>query len=538
MRLVGGAILALALASGIASAAESPPAPASSPAVFPTLTLQSTVVARGDILEIVRSEALPGTPVVDLCPDLADVCSGAVPVDMAQIGKDRIVLQIGPNVPPGRYRVRVRFGQNNEFAGPILTIRQPVVETAVDARVTAEGGRRSFSMGLIGSGFSRGDHAVDNILVFKNRPPIVPCLTPSTAANAAPCVRVQSSDDGRYLSYTGIPESYAGTDRVAVRIGGSGEPERFVMVTLPLPPFYMQAVTMVAVTLIAGGVFIGGLILALYCVWKLRKGLDITQRPNLFEILLLDPKTLTYSLANFQLVAWSATFLVAYSYLFVGRVFWQNGTDLIDLPGDFATMLGATAGTSVVSTITGTKGSKGSGEVHPALSDLVSNGGVFAPERFQFLVWTIVGIAGYLMLTFRQSLDSVTSLPNVSQGFLAITGVSSLAYLGGKLARAPGPIIATVTRQANRGDEVVFRITGEQLSIESAASYDVKNSANAATPAAIRATPTPALSVITPSTTPGYATVLELTLPAGFPLPGEITITNPDKQKSVAVLAA
>src|SRR6185503_20813765 len=96
------------------------------------------------------------------------------------------------------------------------------------------------------------------------------------------------------------------------------------------------------------------LVLGLWLVGRsisdLREVLKLTPRPNLLQVLLLDPKTQTYSLANFQLIAWSAAFLLAYSYLFVGRVFWQNGTEMIDLPGDFAAMLGAAAGTSVAAT--------------------------------------------------------------------------------------------------------------------------------------------------------------------------------------------
>ena len=100
------------------------------------------------------------------------------------------------------------------------------------------------------------------------------------------------------------------------------------------------------------------------------------------------------------------------------------------------------AGTSVLATgITSSKGSKGAGEVHPTLGDFITTGGVVAPERLQFVVWTVVGIFTFLTIVFMSDALTLSDLPTIPNGFLELMGISSAGYLGGKLARKPGPVI-------------------------------------------------------------------------------------------------
>jgi hypothetical protein len=79
------------------------------------------------------------------------------------------------------------------------------------------------------------------------------------------------------------------------------------------------------------------------------------------------------------------------------------------------------------------------------LSDFVTTGGEVVPERFQFFVWTILGVVVFLFLVVFQDPQTLMDLPKVPDGFLAIMGISSFGYLGGRLARKPGPIVDTIT---------------------------------------------------------------------------------------------
>jgi hypothetical protein len=58
-------------------------------------------------------------------------------------------------------------------------------------------------------------------------------------------------------------------------------------------------------------------------------------------------------------------------------------------------------------------------------------------------------------------ISSTNALPTVPSGFLPLTGISSAAYLGGRIARKPGPIIDQIT--ATRGS-VLIEIVGRKLS--------------------------------------------------------------------------
>jgi hypothetical protein len=409
-------------------------------------------------------------------------------------------------------------------------------------------GRRAYELVLNGANFAAGNKATDNILVSKKYPQIVPCQPPAandTTTVPTGCVTVQVRANGSEITYIGVPGDRAGDDRVTVWTGGPAPTDdAFVTVTYPAQPKYLgylSGILMLAAALVFGA---GGIVIALACLSKFRTTMADVPRAThartavgMFETLVIDPKTNTYSLASFQFAAWSLAFLLAYVWLFVGRVVVQGSTQFIDLPSDFATMLGATAGTAVVSTgIDAAKGSKGAGEKYPSMGDLVSNGGVFAAERFQFLIWTIVGITAYLVVTFNQPLDVVSSLPQVGTGILGLSGVSGLAYLGGKLARTPGPVIDTATTPVGTaGAPRVTRLTGQQLPLDPTGAYIVTDKLGN------RATLLPGVGGMITAQTPagatsGFATAVDVRLPEGFVFPGTIAAVTPDQQKAVVDL--
>ena len=166
-------------------------------------------------------------------------------------------------------------------------------------------------------------------------------------------------------------------------------------------------------------------------------------------------------------------------------------------------------------------GGPGAGEIQPSLSDLITVGGVVSPERFQFLVWTILGIVSFIFLIVAQSPAQFQEIPRIPDGFLQLMGVSSAGYLGGKLVRKPGPVIDTILAQAQpQGQSLTLEVIGRCLSRN--ASFQIDDAdvtlallgAVAQAAAHCRGTPSWSWSVMTtPRRNPtAYAAELRLTL--------------------------
>jgi hypothetical protein len=187
---------------------------------------------------------------------------------------------------------------------------------------------------------------------------------------------------------------------------------------------------------------------------------------NTMAYLFIDSETNTYSLSRLQLILWSAAAIVAYVYLAASQYLVQWNWALPKVPENLPTLLGISAGTTALSIgATGMRGSKGAGPLHPELGDFITSGGVFAPERLQFFLWTVLGIFGFVSATLAQDPATVTELPQIPESFIPLMGLSSLGYLAGKVARKPGPIIrqmAPPPPYAAAGTAI--RIIGENLS--------------------------------------------------------------------------
>jgi len=187
---------------------------------------------------------------------------------------------------------------------------------------------------------------------------------------------------------------------------------------------------------------------------------------NTMAYLFIDSETNTYSLSRLQLILWSAAAIVAYVYLAASQYLVQWNWALPKVPENLPTLLGISAATAALSIgATGVRGSKGAGPLHPELGDFITSGGVFAPERLQFFLWTVLGIFGFVSATLAQDPATVTELPQIPESFIPLMGLSSLGYLAGKVARKPGPIIrqmAPPPPYAAAGTAI--RIIGENLS--------------------------------------------------------------------------
>jgi hypothetical protein len=162
--------------------------------------------------------------------------------------------------------------------------------------------------------------------------------------------------------------------------------------------------------------------------------------------LFLDEETMTYSLSKCQFYAWTLAAILGYVFLAVSMSVIQGSAVFPDIPAGLPGILIVSVGTGVLATIiTNSRGTKGAGEVHPSLADFITSGGVVAPERLQFVVWTVVGIFTFLTIVFKSNPMTVADLPRIPDGFLQLMGISSAGYLAGKLARKPGPVIKAVS---------------------------------------------------------------------------------------------
>ncbi len=187
--------------------------------------------------------------------------------------------------------------------------------------------------------------------------------------------------------------------------------------------------------------------LLVYCLCRRKvarkKAMDPTY--TTMKYLLIDPQTNTYSLAKFQVFVWSTAAVLAYSYISASQFFVQWKWMLPRVPEGLPMLLGLSAATSVLSIgATELRGSKGAGPVGPGIGDFIATGEVFAPERLQFFIWTILGAIGFAAATLSQDPGTVTKMAEIPENFNSLMGASSLGYLAGKFIRKPGPVIKTL----------------------------------------------------------------------------------------------
>jgi hypothetical protein len=160
---------------------------------------------------------------------------------------------------------------------------------------------------------------------------------------------------------------------------------------------------------------------------------------------LIDTETESYSLGKLQFFLWTVAALVGYCYLLLSRYLVQGQFELPDIPEGLPAIIGISAITTAGSIgITAARGPKGAGTAEPSFSDLVSVGGVVSPERFQFLLWTMVAVFAFLAAALQLDPLQIDTLPKIPERLLELSGISSAGYLGGKLVRNPGPVISEV----------------------------------------------------------------------------------------------
>jgi hypothetical protein len=183
-----------------------------------------------------------------------------------------------------------------------------------------------------------------------------------------------------------------------------------------------------------------------------------------FWSFLIDRQSNSYSLSRFQLFSFFSVFVFGYIYVFLSRWLVQWHFELPDVPNAVSGFLAMSIGTTIVAAgVTATRGSKGAGPIRPSAADLISVGGQIVPERFQFLVWTLVACMGFLALLVSQNPATIEGFPTLAQSLLYVMGVSVGGYLGGKVVREAGPVIRNI---AWDNSTKTVTIQGENLSSE------------------------------------------------------------------------
>ncbi|HEX3877046.1 MAG TPA: hypothetical protein VHW24_08680, partial [Bryobacteraceae bacterium] len=222
--------------------------------------------------------------------------------------------------------------------------------------------------------------------------------------------------------------------------------------------------------------------------------------------LFLDKETNSYSLSKFQFYVWTLVAIFGYVYLLISKNIFQHYFGLPAVPAGLPGIVGIAGGTAVGSQIvTNINGPKGSGQIKPSLADFVTTGDVVAAERVQFFVWTIIGALGFVLAVVRLDPRVLKELPDVPSSLLAISGLSAFGYLGGKLARNPGPVISEVMVHAGPDPEAVTAAA-------------TTTAAPATTPAAAPTTTIPPGVDNTTTVDPNATTTTTTTLaPAGVP---------------------
>jgi hypothetical protein len=338
------------------------------------------------------------------------------------------------SVTPDRVLKLFQFDPSGTYDSKTLFVKDDKGETVEQSTVR---------MTLNGAGFLTGSQESENIILLDNRP------WPVQWDNACSETEPNKSDKNTPLDRNKLTHGHV-VDSSRIELCDVPVPENNVIhltvtqaglapsQTWPFRSFQWRTFS---VGLIAGLVALSLTLIVLGLVRILKSTQKDPSKYNVIKILFLDLETNTYSLSKFQFYWWTVAALFGYAYLVIGRMLVQ-GQSWPDMPSGLPAIIGIGAGTSVGAVIaSGVQGPKGGGAQEPSLGDLVTSGGAAAPDRVQMLVWTILGVTVFCISVLGHQPGFIKDLDPVPTGILYMMGLSSIGYLGGKLARKGGPLL-------------------------------------------------------------------------------------------------
>lgn len=343
-------------------------------------------------------------------------------------------------LPLGEYRVTAvvdkRPFPSDAKVNVISPAQMPPVLTSISPAVFISSGAGAH-LTLNGSGFAERP-AADNTILIRSRPvPVVwdGCDRPDLWTDTQ-SVHGKVEIEGKRIVLCNISVPDEAAVGISVRQGTLASEE----VKLVLSPWGTGTIVFFSFL-----VDLIGAALILFLASTIRKYTINGEHYGLFRILFLDPETNSYSLSKYQFYLWTAAALFAYTYLAISRMLVQHLL-LPDVPGSLPGIIGIGAGTAVgAQIVTAVRGPKGAGSEKPSLGDFITSGGVAAPERVQMFLWTNLAVLAFCVATLRYSPWEISTLPDIGSGLLLLSGLSSVGYLGGKLARKPGPVLSEIS---------------------------------------------------------------------------------------------
>jgi hypothetical protein len=445
------------------------------------------------------------------------------PIPLVKATEAGVSFVLPPTLKAGRYVVGLKVDGNQVVTVPgelvvsedaqvtpvITEVRSPVYPSQAGSL-----SHRIASFTIVGDHFGSPRDTQVEIAGYGVVRPLAVASECNDAARTA-CVVVEPTE----IHVHGFsPLDFQGPSRVAVRVG-----------SLLSPPFALTFAGTRLGTLrwIAMGVtlLIGALIYLLIAQNMDRSFRIKSQTYNVFQQLIIDKETNTFSLSKLQVVLWTGACLFCYVYFALCHMWVQWRFDFPDVPEGLPLLLGLSVGTSVAAGgLAASRGTKGAGPESPGMADFISSGGVVMPERFQFFVWTLVGVLGFVTIVLSTDPGQLATLPTIPNNFSLLMGVSSLGYLAGKTVRAPGPIVSTATRalDSQRGAWRVI-IMGQNLDAAAMLRINEREFASDAMPEGGVQTAAPT-----------RRTKLTWTIPADQVPPEFMTfeVVNPDRQSA------
>lgn len=359
-----------------------------------------------------------------------------------------VSFRLTNDVADGIYLVFLEIGHEElPVPGDLRITRDPSARVVLDSvwpeTVYPNGRGTGSDFALVGHNL--GTLAYDNVVV-KDKYGELPLAPASDCVSRAAAIRSGKFclvyDDGmarRKLNVLNCPRNICSeSTKFAIRIADAQS--EFQTITFSRIGEFRLRCTAVLVFLALVAVVLG-------LVWKgIENNKLAGHKTGVVSAFFLDRQTNSFSLSKLQVILWTTVCVYSYVYLYLCRIFIQGSSDFPQIPDNWPTLLGVSAGTTVLAAgITRFHGSKGSGPIHPSLADFVCSGGLVVGERFQFFIWTLMGSLGYFVIVVLADPISLSSLPDVKGPFLTLMGVSSAGYLAGKYARMPGPIIDLLT---------------------------------------------------------------------------------------------